>query len=108
MQVSDWAEAATAVGTLVLAVATFSSVRSGNRQGRNAERALNADASLSIEVSRSNLNYLLMHPHSLYAAYHIPTSSLRICPAEAVLHQYEHAEKTGPTSNRSLSILLTS
>jgi hypothetical protein len=42
MQVSDWAEAATAVGTLVLAVATFSSVRSGNRQGRNAERALNA------------------------------------------------------------------
>jgi hypothetical protein len=42
MQVSDWAEAATAIGTLVLAVATFSSVRSGNRQGRNAERALNA------------------------------------------------------------------
>jgi hypothetical protein len=42
MQVSDWAEAATAVGTLVLAVATFSSVRAGNRQGRNAERALNA------------------------------------------------------------------
>jgi hypothetical protein len=42
MQVSDWAEGATAIGTLVLAVATFSSVRSGNRQGRNAERALNA------------------------------------------------------------------
>jgi hypothetical protein len=42
MRVSDLAEAATAVGTLVLAVATFSSVRSGNRQGRNAERALNA------------------------------------------------------------------
>jgi hypothetical protein len=42
MQVSDWFDAATALGTLVLAVATFSSVRSGNRQGRNAERALNA------------------------------------------------------------------
>ena len=41
MQVSDWAAAATAVGTLVLAVATFSSVRSANRAGRNAERAIN-------------------------------------------------------------------
>jgi hypothetical protein len=41
VQVSDWAAAATAVGTLVLAVATFSSVRSANRAGRNAERAIN-------------------------------------------------------------------
>jgi hypothetical protein len=41
MQVSDWAATATAAGTLVLAAATFSSVRSANRAGRNAERALN-------------------------------------------------------------------
>jgi hypothetical protein len=38
--VTDWASAATAGGTLVLAVATFASVRSANRAGRNAERAL--------------------------------------------------------------------
>ena len=38
----DWASWGTAVGTLVLAVATFASVRSGNRAGRNAERALQA------------------------------------------------------------------
>jgi hypothetical protein len=38
----DWASWGTAVGTLVLAVATFASVRSGNRSGRNAERALQA------------------------------------------------------------------
>lgn len=37
---TDWASAATAGGTLVLAVATFASVRSANRAGRNAERAL--------------------------------------------------------------------
>lgn len=62
-------------------------------QLKGTERPLNADGSLSIEVSRTNLNYLLMRPHSFYVAYHIPTSSLRICLAETVLHQYEHAGK---------------
>src|SRR5271168_4016830 len=38
----DWASWGTAVGTLVLAVATFASVRAGNRAGRNAERAFQA------------------------------------------------------------------
>ncbi len=38
----DWASWGTAVGTLVLAMATFASVRSANRAGRNAERALQA------------------------------------------------------------------
>ena len=75
-------------------------------QLKGTERPLNADASLSIEVSRSNLNYLLMHPHSLYAAYHIPTSSLRICPAETVLHQYEHAGKNW-THQQSLTVNFT-
>ena len=37
---SDWASWGTAVGTLILAVATFASVRSANQAGRNAERAL--------------------------------------------------------------------
>jgi len=40
--VTDWATIAsfaTAVGTLVLAVATFSSVRSANRSARIAERS---------------------------------------------------------------------
>src|SRR5580698_5717356 len=36
----DWASWGTAGGTLVLAVATFASVRSANRAGRNAEQAL--------------------------------------------------------------------
>jgi hypothetical protein len=43
--VADWAtisSAATAAGTLVLAVATFSSIRSANRSARVAERALMA------------------------------------------------------------------
>jgi hypothetical protein len=36
----DWASWGTAVGTLVLALATFASIRSANRSARNAERAL--------------------------------------------------------------------
>jgi len=37
---ADWASVGTAVGTLVLAGATFAAVRSGNRSARIAERAL--------------------------------------------------------------------
>ena len=77
-------------------------------QLKGTERPLNADASLSIEVSRSNLNYLLMHPHSFYAAYHIPTSSLRTAQRRLFSANTNTREKTGPTSNRSLSISLTS
>ena len=47
-----------------------------------------------------------MHPHSLYAAYHIPTASLRICLAETVLHQYEHAGKNW-TQQQSLTVNFT-
>jgi hypothetical protein len=42
----DWvtiSALATALGTFILAMATFASVRSGNRAARNAERALQAD-----------------------------------------------------------------
>lgn len=60
-------------------------------QLKGTERKLNADGSLSVEVSRPNLNYLLMQPHSAYVAYHLPTDTLRICPADLVMRQYEHA-----------------
>lgn len=59
-------------------------------QLKGTERELNADGSLSIDVSRTNLNYLLMHPHSVYVAYHLPTETLLVCPADMVMRQYEH------------------
>ncbi len=59
-------------------------------QLKGTERPLNADGSLSVEVRRTNLNYLLMQPYSFYACYHLPTASLRICPVSSVLRQYEH------------------
>lgn len=75
-------------------------------QIKGTERSLNIDNSFSVEVSRTNLNYLMMHPHSVYVAYHIPTSSLRICPAETVLLHYEHAGKNW-VDQQSLTIKFT-
>lgn len=75
-------------------------------QLKGTERPLNADGSLSIEVSRTNLNYLLMQPHSFYAAYHVPSGSLRICHAEKVLQQYEHAGKQW-SQQQSLTVTFT-
>ena len=45
-------------------------------------------------MRRINLNYLLMQGYSFYACYHVPTGSLRICPVDSVLRQYEHSGKT--------------
>lgn len=75
-------------------------------QLKGTERALNADGSLSIEVRRTNLNYLLMQSYSFYAAYHVPTASLRICPVDNILRQYEHGGKnwTEQRSNASSDI----
>lgn len=77
-----------------------------NVQLKGTERPLNSDGSLSIQVSRANLNYLLMHPHSFYAAYHVPTADLRICLAETVLRQYEHAGQNW-TKQQSLTVNFT-
>jgi tetratricopeptide (TPR) repeat protein len=72
-------------------------------QLKGTESALNADGSLSVEVRRTNLNYLLMQPYSVYVAYHAPTGSLRIRTAESVARQYVHGGKTW-TDQRSLTV----
>lgn len=51
---TDWASWGTAIGTLVLAVATFVSVRYGNRAARNAERALQAGMRPVLFASRTH------------------------------------------------------
>ena len=62
-------------------------------QLKGTEKALNSDGSISVEVHRTNLNYLLMYPYSFYVCYHSPSESLWICFAENVLRQYEHRDK---------------
>lgn len=63
-------------------------------QLKGTGRAPNADGSVSVEVSRANLNYLLMQPYSLYVCFHAPTGHLFLRTAESVLRQYEHEGKT--------------
>ena len=75
-------------------------------QLKGTERDLNADGSISVEISRTNLNYLLVHPHSFYACYHVPTDSLRICFADSVLRQYDHGGP-GWTEQQTLTVSLS-
>jgi len=72
-------------------------------QLKGTENALNADGSLSVEVRRTNLNYLLMQPYSIYVVFHVPTRSLRVRTAESVAHQYEHGG-TSWTEQQSLTV----
>lgn len=64
---------------------------------------LNADGSVSVQVARNNLNYLLVQPHSIYVCYHELSRSLRVRTVESVLRQYEHNGR-GWTEQDSLTI----
>jgi len=75
-------------------------------QLKGTERPLNADGSVSVGIARTNLNYLLTQPHSFYVCYHVPTESLRIRFAEAVLRQYEHGGRNW-TEQQTLTLSFT-
>lgn len=60
-------------------------------QLKGTERSVNADGSVSVEIRRSNLNYLLMQPNSFFTCYHVPTDTLRFCFADAIIRRYEHS-----------------
>lgn len=61
-------------------------------QLKGTKKALNKDGSISIDINRSNLNYLISQAYSFFVCYHIPTNTLKFCSADAVLHQYAHSE----------------
>lgn len=50
----------------------------------------NTDGSVSIGVARTNLNYLLSQPDSIYVCYHLPSKQLFARYAADVLREYEH------------------
>ena len=72
-------------------------------QLKGTESVLNTDGSVSIEISRTNLNYLLAQPHSFYVCYHVPSDSLRVSFVENVLRQYEH-NGTSWTEQKTLTV----
>lgn len=52
----------------------------------------NKDGSISISIKRTNLNYLLRQPLSLYVCYHELSKQLLVAFAEDVFRQYEQKD----------------
>ncbi|MFJ2450089.1 DUF4365 domain-containing protein [Pseudomonas protegens] len=72
-------------------------------QLKGTEKDVNSDKTVSVEIRRSNLNYLLMQPHSFFACYHIPTDTLWFCSTDAVIRRYEHSGQNW-TQQQSLTV----
>ena len=51
------------------------------------------DGSISVSVARSNVNYLLMQPGSVFVCYHVPTERLLVRRADDIAREYEHRGK---------------
>lgn len=66
-------------------------------QLKGTKKALNKDGSISIDINRSNLNYLISQQYSFFVCYHIPTNSLKFSYADTVLRQYEHSQQQWTT-----------
>ncbi|XVO79200.1 tetratricopeptide repeat protein [Pseudomonas chlororaphis] len=75
-------------------------------QLKGTEGNENSDGTISVEIRRSNLNYLLMQPHSFFVCYHVPTATLRFCSADTVMRRYEHSGKNW-TQYQTLTVNFT-
>ncbi|NQV28524.1 MAG: DUF4365 domain-containing protein, partial [Rhodopirellula sp.] len=59
-------------------------------QLKGTESDANKDESISVSVKRTNLNYMLSQPHSIYVCYHAPTDRLLVRSADDVFRDLEH------------------
>ena len=59
-------------------------------QLKGTGRKKNADGSVSLSIDRTNLNYLLMQPCSIFVCCHMPSKQLLVRSAVDVLREYEH------------------
>ena len=62
-------------------------------QLKGTGRKKNADGSISVSIDRTNLNYLLMQPYSIFVCFHTPSKQLSVRTADDVLREYEHSGK---------------
>jgi hypothetical protein len=62
-------------------------------QLKGTDKAVNTDGSISILVARTNLNYLLSQPNSIYVCFHSPTRELFVRSAEDIFRDAEHKEE---------------
>jgi tetratricopeptide (TPR) repeat protein len=66
-------------------------------QLKGTESQPNGDGSVSISILRSNLNYLLTQPSSIYACFNLTDNRLLVRTAEDVLRMYERNSDGGPS-----------
>ncbi len=72
-------------------------------QLKATNRDANTDGSISVSVTRTNINYLLVQPGSIFVCYHAPTEQLLVCRVDDVVRQYEHGGKD-PYDQQSLTV----
>lgn len=66
-------------------------------QLKSTRARLNADGSVSRKVARANLNYLLVHPNSIYVCLHVPTDTLFVRYADEVHSEHQRDRPTRGT-----------
>jgi len=59
-------------------------------QLKGTDSDANKDGSISISVKRTNLNYMLSHPNSVYVCYYATTKQLLVRSADDVFRDLEH------------------
>lgn len=69
-------------------------------QLKGTELRPNVDGSVSVEIARTNLNYLLAQRDSLYVCYHLPSKRLLVRFAADVFREYEHRGGTWHTQDK--------
>ncbi len=72
-------------------------------QLKGTDKAANKDGSISVCVARTNLDYMLSQPNSIYVCYYAPTQAILVRSAENVFRDAEH-ECEGWRSQGSLTI----
>jgi tetratricopeptide (TPR) repeat protein len=62
-------------------------------QLKGTAKAANKDGSVSVEIDRTNLNYLMQNAYSFFVCYHLPTNSLLYTSADSVVRRSLHADR---------------
>ena len=57
----------------------------------------NTDASVSLQLKRTNLNYLAMNAGSILVCYHVPSARLLVKRVDDVFREHEHVLSTNET-----------
>lgn len=72
-------------------------------QLKGTAKAANKDGSVSVEIDRKNLNYLMQNAYSFFVCYHLPTKSLFYISADSVVWRNAHGDREW-TAQKTLTV----